>query len=72
MMAADSEGRALMSTLALGYLDFITHLPPGGTLTLQDVSWEEYEQLLEELDDCTESESFTVINATEFLCVLIR
>jgi Uma2 family endonuclease len=33
------------------YLSAIAHLPPGGTLTLYDVSWAEYEQLLEELND---------------------
>jgi Uma2 family endonuclease len=42
-----------MATLTASYLDAIAHLPPGGTLTLHDVSWDEYEQLLEELGDCT-------------------
>ncbi len=31
------------------YLDAIAHLPEGGTLTFHRVSWEEYEELLEEL-----------------------
>lgn len=42
-----------MATTTLGYLDAIAHLPLGSLLTLHDVSWEEYEQLLEELGDCT-------------------
>jgi Uma2 family endonuclease len=33
------------------YLDAITHLPPGGRLTLYEISWEEYEQLLDQLGD---------------------
>ena len=40
-----------MSTLTLDYLDAIAHLPVGGTLTLNDVSWEDYEQLLEDRGD---------------------
>jgi len=33
------------------YRDAIDHLPPGGMLVVQDVSWDEYERLLEELSD---------------------
>jgi Uma2 family endonuclease len=33
------------------YRDAIEHLPPGGMLVVQDVSWEEYERLLAELSD---------------------
>ena len=38
-----------MGTLTLSYLDAIAHLPAGGTLILNEVSWEEYEQLLADL-----------------------
>jgi Uma2 family endonuclease len=38
-----------MTTYATSYLDAIAHLPAGGKLILYDVSWEEYEQLLDEL-----------------------
>ncbi|HLG14547.1 MAG TPA: Uma2 family endonuclease [Blastocatellia bacterium] len=31
--------------------DAVTHLPPGGRLTLYDVDWEEYEQLFADLGD---------------------
>lgn len=41
-----------MTTQTLNYLDAITRLPPGGTLILTDVPWEEYEQLLSDLGDC--------------------
>lgn len=40
-----------MTTQAINYLDAIEHLPTGGTLILNDVSWEEYEQLLTDLGD---------------------
>jgi len=40
-----------MTTYATSYLDAIAHLPAGGKLILYDVSWEEYEQLLDELKD---------------------
>ncbi|MEW6209081.1 MAG: Uma2 family endonuclease [Acidobacteriota bacterium] len=40
-----------MTTQTASYLDAIKHLPEGDTLMLDDVSWEEYEQLLEELGD---------------------
>lgn len=33
------------------YIAAIRHIPPGGVLTLSDVPWEEYEQLLSELGD---------------------
>ncbi|HZS45081.1 MAG TPA: Uma2 family endonuclease [Blastocatellia bacterium] len=33
------------------YIGAISHLPVGSTLTIPDVSWEEYEELLEELDE---------------------
>jgi Uma2 family endonuclease len=41
-----------MTTQTLNYLEAIAHLPPGGTLILTDVPWEEYEQLLSDLGDC--------------------
>jgi Uma2 family endonuclease len=40
-----------MVTLSLSYLDAISRLPAGGTLILNDVPWEEYEQLLNDLGD---------------------
>jgi len=40
-----------MSAETLTYLDAIKHLPEGGTLHLQDVSWEEYEELVERRDE---------------------
>ncbi|HJQ23659.1 MAG TPA: Uma2 family endonuclease [Blastocatellia bacterium] len=40
-----------MTTYARSYLDVIAHMPAGGRLILYDVSWEEYEQLLDELGD---------------------
>src|SRR5437868_14676105 len=40
-----------MTTHATSLLDAIAHLPAGGRLILYDVSWEEYEQLLDELRD---------------------
>jgi Uma2 family endonuclease len=33
------------------YIDAISHLPPGGRLTLYQIGWEEYEQLLDQLGD---------------------
>ena len=33
------------------YLDAITHLPPGGRLTLYEIGWEEYERLLDRLGE---------------------
>jgi Uma2 family endonuclease len=40
-----------MSTTVTDYKEAVDHLPPGVTLIVQDVSWEDYEQLLEELED---------------------
>jgi Uma2 family endonuclease len=41
----------LMSVQTADYLDLITRLPPGGRLTLYEIAWEEYEQLLDQLGD---------------------
>ncbi len=38
-----------MSVAAANYVDAIEHLPSGGALRFDNVSWEEYEALLEEL-----------------------
>ena len=38
-----------MSTRSADYIDAIDHLPAEGMLVLQDVSWQDYEQLLEDL-----------------------
>jgi Uma2 family endonuclease len=40
-----------MTTYATNYLDAIAHMPAGGKLILYNVTWEEYEQLLDELKD---------------------
>ncbi|MFL6216820.1 MAG: Uma2 family endonuclease [Blastocatellia bacterium] len=40
-----------MTTHATSLLDAIAHLPAGGRLILYDISWEDYEQLLDELGD---------------------
>ena len=40
-----------MSTSITDYRDAVDHLPGGTTLVAQDVSWEDYERLLEELAD---------------------
>ena len=40
-----------MSTQTLNYLDAIAHLPDGSTLILTDVSWAEYEELVDNLDE---------------------
>jgi Uma2 family endonuclease len=40
-----------MATQTLNYLDAIAHLPAGGTLILNEVPWDEYEQLLTDLGD---------------------
>lgn len=40
-----------MTTYATSYLDAIAHMPAGGKLILYNVTWEEYEQLLDELRD---------------------
>jgi hypothetical protein len=33
------------------YLEVINNMPPGSTLTFEDVSWDQYESLLTELGD---------------------
>ena len=40
-----------MSTRTTDYREAIDHLPEGATLVLSDVSWEDYETLLEDLAD---------------------
>jgi Uma2 family endonuclease len=40
-----------MSVQTANYLDAVTHLPPGGRLTLYEIDWQEYEQLLGQLAD---------------------
>jgi hypothetical protein len=40
-----------MSTRNAGYLDAIEHLPEGAILVVHHVSWDDYEQLLEDLSD---------------------
>ena len=40
-----------MSVQTEDYIDAITHLPPCGRLTLYEIGWEEYEQLLDQLGD---------------------
>ena len=40
-----------MSTRTIDYRQAIDHLPQGATLVLSDVSWEDYEQLLEDLTE---------------------
>lgn len=40
-----------MPTQAAEYLEAILHLPAGSTLIVHDVSWAEYEQLLEEMHE---------------------
>ncbi len=40
-----------MRTETVDYLEAIKHLPEGGTLHLQDVSWKEYEELVERRDE---------------------
>jgi len=39
-----------MTPTATDYLEAIAHLPVGGKLYFEDVSWDEYEELLEELE----------------------
>jgi Uma2 family endonuclease len=39
-----------MTSTATDYLEAIDHLPVGGKLSLSDVSWDDYEELLEELE----------------------
>ena len=38
-----------MSTRAADYLDAIEHLPEGATLVIHQVSWDDYERLLEDV-----------------------
>ena len=40
-----------MSTEILGYFEIASNLPPAAAVTFHDVSWEEYEQLIEELGE---------------------
>lgn len=40
-----------MSIQTVSYVEAIAHIPPGATLRIPAVAWEEYEQLLEELGD---------------------
>lgn len=40
-----------MATQTLNYIDAIAHLPAGGTLILNEVPWDDYEQLLAHLGD---------------------
>ena len=40
-----------MSARSTDYREAVDHLPEGATLVLQDVPWEDYEQLLEDLAD---------------------
>ena len=40
-----------MSSQTVDYLEAATHLPPGGKLKLNDISWEEYERLLDQLGE---------------------
>jgi Uma2 family endonuclease len=40
-----------MGATVTGYMEAVDHLPPGTTLVAYDVPWEDYERLLEELED---------------------
>src|SRR5207253_10587203 len=40
-----------MSTRSIDYRDAVDHLPEGAALLVQDVSWEDYEHLLDDLAD---------------------
>src|SRR2546429_489736 len=40
-----------MPAMAPGFLEIIDRLPAGSRLLLEDVSWDEYENLLEELGE---------------------
>jgi len=40
-----------MSTQAANYRELITMLPPGSRLSLYDVAWDEYDDLVQQLDD---------------------
>jgi Uma2 family endonuclease len=41
---------ASMGTQTTGYLDAIEHLPEGATLVIHEVSWDDYESLVESLE----------------------
>src|SRR5437773_1370127 len=41
---------AAMSTRVPDYKEAVDHLPNGGMLVFEDVTWEEYEELLDELE----------------------
>lgn len=43
-----------MSTRSAPYVEAIDHLPPGATLVIPHVSWDEYEQLLEDLGESSQ------------------
>ncbi|HXU36337.1 MAG TPA: Uma2 family endonuclease [Blastocatellia bacterium] len=40
-----------MSTQIASYYDMVTQLPEGASVTFQDVSWDEYEELLEQVGE---------------------
>ena len=40
-----------MTTETLGYFEIASNLPPAAAVTFHDVSWEEYEQLIDELGE---------------------
>src|SRR5882724_6116585 len=40
-----------MATQAPEYIDAIAHMPVGSTLTLTNIPWKDYEQLLDDLGD---------------------
>ena len=41
---------SIMSTHTADYLEAIEHLPEGAMLRLEHITWNEYEQLLEDID----------------------
>ena len=43
------QGEASMSTRTENYLEAVEHLPEDALLVLHNVSWSEYEELLEDL-----------------------
>ena len=53
--------RDTMTTETMSYSEIASHLPPRAAVTFQDVSWEEYERLLEEVGESTELESATMM-----------
>ena len=42
-----------MSTLKSNYYEVVSHLPPDADVTFRDVSWEEYEDLLEQVGEAS-------------------